>query len=165
MLGELDTAEIKELLERNSLCHIGCTDGKNVYIVPINYQYQDDFILCYSLEGLKIEMMRKHPSVCVQVDEIKNTNEWKSVVVNGTYEEITDENELRDLRPHYTEYMLRKRVSLTAVPAAADQEIQTLTPEKPAQVFYRIRFNNISGRYQGGFIPAKELKFDVTSIL
>ncbi|HEY0667355.1 MAG TPA: pyridoxamine 5'-phosphate oxidase family protein [Sphingobacteriaceae bacterium] len=165
MLGELDTAEIKKLLERNSLCHIGCTDGTNVYIVPISYQYQDDFIMCYSLEGLKIEMMRKNPSVCIQVDEIKNINEWKSVVVNGTYEEITDENELRDLRPHYTEYMLRKRVSLTALPEDAGPEIPTTTHEKSAQVFYRIRFKNISGRYQSGFISAKELKFDVTSIL
>lgn len=164
MLGELNSNEIEQLLDNNSVGHIGCTDGTTVYIVPINYQFHSGFVLCYSIEGLKIDMMRKNPSVCFQVDEIKSANEWKSVVIYGTYEEITDENELRKLRPHYTEYMLRKRVSLTAVPADSDTEIQRIMPVK-AQVFYRIRFKRLTGRFEDGFVSSGDLSFDVPSKL
>lgn len=165
MLGELDINEIEEVLKNNTIGHLGCSDGADVYIVPINYRYDNDFILCYSLEGLKIHIMRKHPSVCFEVNEIKNANEWKCVVINGTYEEITDETELRDLRPHFTEYMLRKRVSLTAIPSEENNDIENTNRSYSAQVFYRIRFNKVSGRFENGFLAAKDLQFDASSIL
>lgn len=38
----------------------------------------------------KIEMMRKNPKVCFEVDDIKNIFSWKSVIAWGTFEEITD---------------------------------------------------------------------------
>jgi nitroimidazol reductase NimA-like FMN-containing flavoprotein (pyridoxamine 5'-phosphate oxidase superfamily) len=53
MLGVLNTNEIDELLKRNSVGRIACTDGAEVYIVPINYHYESNNILCYSLEGKK----------------------------------------------------------------------------------------------------------------
>ena len=149
MLGELKEDEIQQLLKSNSIGRIGCTDGEHVYITPINYRLEDDSVLCYSLEGLKIQMMRKHPTVCFEVDVIQNSNNWKCVIINGVFEEITDQQELHLIRPHYTEYMLRKKVSLTAVPKAGTEPPREI--EHREQVFYRIRFKNISGRYESGF--------------
>jgi nitroimidazol reductase NimA-like FMN-containing flavoprotein (pyridoxamine 5'-phosphate oxidase superfamily) len=149
MLGELKEDEIQQVLKSNSIGRIGCTDGEHVYITPLNYRLEVNSVLCYSLEGLKIQMMRTHRSVCFEVDVIQNSNNWKCVIINGVFEEITDPQELNLIRPHYTEYMLRKKVSLTAVPHAETE----LSKEKahPEQVFYRIRFQNISGRYESGF--------------
>jgi uncharacterized protein len=146
MLSELNENEIQEVLKMNSIGRIGCTDGVNVYIVPINYQYEQNAVLCYSLEGLKIDMMRNHPSVCFEVDEIKNSYQWKCVVVNGVFEEITDEEELDQLRPRYVEYMLRERASLLSLPETENKEPQNKINSD--QVFYRIRFEKVSGRFE-----------------
>jgi nitroimidazol reductase NimA-like FMN-containing flavoprotein (pyridoxamine 5'-phosphate oxidase superfamily) len=101
------------------------------------------------LQGLKIDMMRHHPSVCFEVDEIVDSNNWKSVIINGIFEEITDKAELNELRPRYTEYFLRKRTSLAAS-APSDKDIQEVQAIISDQVFYRIRFNKISGRTFNG---------------
>ena len=147
MLGELNTDEIRKLLQRNVIGRIGCTDGVEVIILPINYRYEQNSLLCYSLEGHKVNLMRKNNSVCFEVDEIVRSNDWKCVVINGVFEEITDESELSELRPYYTEYMLRKKVSLTALPAR-DQDSPAQTQSHSAQVFYRIRFGKVSGRFE-----------------
>lgn len=149
MLGELKENEIQLLLKSNSIGRIGCTDGEQVYITPINYRLESNSVLCYSLEGQRVRMMRKNPAVCFEVDEIESSNNWKCVIINGLFEEITNEQELHLIRPHYTEYMLRKKVSLTAVPKPGTEPPPET--EHREQVFYRIRFQKISGRYESGF--------------
>jgi nitroimidazol reductase NimA-like FMN-containing flavoprotein (pyridoxamine 5'-phosphate oxidase superfamily) len=150
MLGELNQDEIQHILENNSIGRIGCADGISVYIIPINYRYEQNAVLCYSLEGLKINIMRHHPSVCFEVDEIQDSQYWKCVIINGFFEEITDESELAELRPHYTEYMLRKKASLTAFPNKVGAESMP-HDTRSRQVFYRIRFEKVSGRFESGF--------------
>lgn len=147
MLGELTSDEIGKLLKRNVIGRIACTDGLEIVILPINYRFDQDSVLCYSLEGHKVDLMRKNNSVCFEVDEITRSNDWKCVVINGIFEEITDERELTDLRPYYTEYMLRKKVSLTALPPI-DQEHSVQNQAHSSQVFYRIRFSKVSGRFE-----------------
>ncbi|QNF33956.1 pyridoxamine 5'-phosphate oxidase family protein [Adhaeribacter swui] len=153
MLRELDEKENIEFLRKKSFGRIGCTDGDNVYIVPLNYQYEDNSIVCYSLEGLKIDIMRKHPTVCFEVDEVIDSNNWKSVVINGRFEEITDKAELDLLRPRYNEYFLRKRTSLASSGQAQDaNNLQDIKLVQSDQVFYRIRFTKITGRLETDFI-------------
>jgi uncharacterized protein len=153
MLRQLNEEESAGILQSNSVGRLGCTDGENVYIVPINYQYEKESILCYSLEGLKIDLMRKNPSVCFEVDEITDPYNWKCVIINGSFEEITGKAELDNLRARYSEYFLRKRTTLPAPPAsdAEDKEIQEQPYRSSERVFYRIRFSKISGRSDSGF--------------
>lgn len=150
MLGELNETEIQEILKTSYVGRIGCTDGVEVYIVPVNYRYEDNNVLCYSLEGLKIAMMRKHSTVCFEVDQIENSFNWKCVIINGVFEEITDTQELSEIRPRYTEYMLRKKVSLTALPGVETKEAAAPQASHD-QVFYRIRFKKVTGRFENGF--------------
>ena len=49
-----------------------------------------EYIYVFSTVGKKIKWMRKNPKVCLQVDEIGNLSNWSSVVVDGTYLELTD---------------------------------------------------------------------------
>ena len=145
MLGELNEEEIQQVLSANSIGRIGYTDGNEIYIVPVNYRHEKDAVMCYSLEGHKIETMRQHPAVCFEVEEIQSADRWKCVVIHGVFEEITDIEELHQIRPLYTEYFIRRRLSRTAVP-------QTEHAELPEQVFYRIRFSKVSGRFETGFL-------------
>ena len=62
-------------------------------MVPGNYIYDGHFIMAHSLKGMKIEMMRKKPKVCFEVDEMKNFTNWRSVIVWGEYQEFTEERE------------------------------------------------------------------------
>ena len=90
MLGELNEAQIEDLLKIQITGRIGSTDGILPYIVPINYVYNGKAIISHSAPGKKIDMMRKNPRVCFQVDDIKSIFNWKSVVAWGRFEEITD---------------------------------------------------------------------------
>ena len=93
MFGKLNQQEIEALLANNILGRIGCNDGKQTYIVPISYAYYNNCIYCHSKEGLKVDIMRKNPAVCFQVDEITNMANWKSVISWGKFSEITGKAE------------------------------------------------------------------------
>lgn len=149
MLVELNESEIRDIIKNNSIGRLGYTDGVNVYIMPMNYRYNQDFISCYSLESKKIDIMRKNGLVCFEIDQIANLNHWKCVLINGLFQEITDENELAELRPLYTEYALRKRVSVTNDSTIVQHNLQVEEPQLK-QVFYKIIYETISGRLQDG---------------
>ena len=136
MLRELNPSEIEEVLINNAICRIGCLDGGMMYIVPVYYRYEKGTAMCFSLEGLKIDMMRRNPDVCFEVEEIGDFSHWKSVIAL--------------LRPQYVEYMLRKRASLSALPPdeRADGEHHQAKSADP--VFYRIRFTKLTGRLEAG---------------
>ena len=70
---------------------IGCNDGERNYVVPVNYAYDGKFIIAHSIMGMKIAIMRKNPNVCFEVDEMKSYTKWKSVIVWGVYQELSDD--------------------------------------------------------------------------
>jgi nitroimidazol reductase NimA-like FMN-containing flavoprotein (pyridoxamine 5'-phosphate oxidase superfamily) len=72
MIGLLNKEQIEEVLGSNVLGRIGCGDGKKIYVVPVNYVYDNNHIIAHSTEGMKISIMRHHPQVCFQVDEMKS---------------------------------------------------------------------------------------------
>ena len=39
MLGQLTNDEIEEVLKSNLLGRIGCSNGRKIYVVPVNYVY------------------------------------------------------------------------------------------------------------------------------
>ncbi len=93
MLGELNEVQIESLLKQQVIGRLACHADGITYIVPINYVYDGENIYSHSAEGKKIEMMRKNPEVCFEVDEIENVFKWKSAIVWGRFEEITDLDE------------------------------------------------------------------------
>ncbi|HJZ79224.1 MAG TPA: pyridoxamine 5'-phosphate oxidase family protein [Pyrinomonadaceae bacterium] len=57
----LDENEAWEVLRRGKCGHLGCIDGDEPYVVPINYLVQEGCIYSHSLPGRKISAMREHP--------------------------------------------------------------------------------------------------------
>lgn len=88
MLGQLTPEEVETVLHSQLIGRIGCSNEDKVFVVPIAYAYDGMHIYGHSHEGTKIMMMRKHPKVCFEVDEMVNLTNWKSVVLWGTYEEL-----------------------------------------------------------------------------
>lgn len=87
-LSELDCTK---LLARNHFGHLGCAKDGKPYIVPIYFAYHDNHIYAFSMPGRKIDFMRANASACFQVDERGRGREWRSVLIEGRYEELTDQ--------------------------------------------------------------------------
>jgi uncharacterized protein len=88
MLGELTEKQIEEVLTSNVVGRVGCSSGQKIYVVPVSYAYDGVSIIGHTVEGMKIEFLRKNPECCFEVDEIKDLADWVSVIVWGTFEEL-----------------------------------------------------------------------------
>src|SRR5262245_27002334 len=93
-LGETDSLVI---LREGTLGRLGCVDDDGPYVVPVNYVFDGKDIYIHSLPGKKINALRANPRVCLQVDEIKDAYNWRSVIAFGKYEEISDEKTREEL--------------------------------------------------------------------
>src|SRR5690606_9721276 len=91
MIKDLTDAQIDHLLRTQSSGRLGCRKGEDLYIVPLSYVYDGEYVYAHSKEGTKISLMREQPKVCFQVDEIQNSNNWWSVIVWAEYEELHQE--------------------------------------------------------------------------
>ena len=93
MFDTLSNEQIIDVVSNNFVGRLGChADGKT-YVVPISYAYNGDYIYARSFEGMKLAMMRKNPNVCFQVDKTESMSDWQSVIIWGTFEELTNKNE------------------------------------------------------------------------
>lgn len=149
MIGRLCTEQIEEILSTHSMGRIGCRDVDQVYIVPINYVYDGTSIIAHSVPGMKIEMMRKNPNVCFQVDEIRDFTHWKSVIAWGEYKELTDEHERYNAMKLFIERTLHLKISETAIPPElSEYRVHPRSPGNIKPVIYRIILTEKTGRYE-----------------
>ena len=106
-----DINEIKEILDKSMIVHIGMVDGDEPYVVPMNYGYTlQDGVLCLYLHGAtvgrKIDIMKKNPKVFFEMEcditpfggkvACQYGTTYSSVMGLGTAEILEDVNEKRD---------------------------------------------------------------------
>lgn len=65
--------EIRAILDKCKVAHIGLTDGDQPYIVPMNYGYiyEAGRLILYlhgALTGYKYEVIEKNPKVCFEME-------------------------------------------------------------------------------------------------
>jgi hypothetical protein len=149
MIGKLNDEEIEKLLSSNTLGRIGCNDGTKTYVVPINYVYDGKFIIAHSTEGMKIEMMRKNPSICFEVDEMHTLTNWKSVIVWGQFQELTDERDRYYAMKIFVDRMMYMKISETAKPPElTEQRVHPRSPGNIRPVIYRFVITEKTGRFE-----------------
>ena len=95
MFGKLKPEEIEQLLKQQLVGRIGCHADGVTYIVPISSAYDGMYIYARTFEGMKVNMMRKNPAVCFEVEDTINLSNWQTVVAWGSFEEL-QEGELRN---------------------------------------------------------------------
>jgi len=110
------------------------------YIVPINYNFEGDYLYSHSLPGTKINGLRETPRACVQVDEIESALHWRSVLAFGRFEEITKP----DQRAEVLAKLLKRFPMLTPVESA-------LTADGCASevIVFRIKIDRVTGVSEG----------------
>ncbi|WP_339840093.1 pyridoxamine 5'-phosphate oxidase family protein [uncultured Maribacter sp.] len=91
MRRNLDEKECISLLKQNYIGRLSYVSAGFPHIVPITYFYDAETktIISYSSEGHKVREMRKNPSICLAVDDITSIGNWKSILTQGTYEELS----------------------------------------------------------------------------
>lgn len=70
-----DLTEIKAIVEKNMILHLGLFDEEFPYVIPLHYGYEyreetDQFIFYThgARQGHKIDLIHQNPNVCVQIE-------------------------------------------------------------------------------------------------
>ena len=132
---ELSAAEMESLLDEQVYGRLGCYDEGEVYVLPLIYVREGQSLYIMTTEGRKIQAMRKNPAVCFEVDEQeRSTGNWRSVIVQGQYEELGAEDTTRALGLLSARFGKRRPSTEPAPPGA-----------RPTLAF-RIRILSATGR-------------------
>ena len=124
------------MLSEATIGRLGCVYNGDPYVVPINYVFDAGFVYSHSLPGKKIDGLRTQPRACLQVDQIENDTEWRSVIAYGKYEEISSPAE----RAAILNKLLSRFPKLTPVESVAVQDAAA-----PEIIVFRIRIDAITG--------------------
>lgn len=139
----LSNLECTRLLAANRVGHLACAKAGRPYVVCFNYAYADSHLYAFSLEGKKIDWMRANPLVCAQIDEHTQGRGWRSVIVDGRFEELPDRIGHKLQRDHAWS-VLSKHVDWWE-PGALKPVTPPLSDSTP-HVFFRILIEEVSGR-------------------
>ena len=133
---ELSGGEIEEFLRGQRIARLGCHSDGVTYVVPLIYAYENGSVVAVTTEGRKTSMLRDNPRVCVELDEYDadGKGSWRSVIAQGTYEELSDE----EIEPALA--LMRERFARTAGRTAESRQLG------PDVVVVRITLEEVSGR-------------------
>ena len=93
----LSDAKAHQVIKTGKIGRLGCVDKGEPYVVPINYLMDEGTIYSHSLPGKKIDAMREHPRICLQVDHIDDDFHWRSAIAFGNFEELHLPHERREI--------------------------------------------------------------------
>lgn len=135
---EISREEIDRFLMEQTIGRVGYQLAGATHIVPLIYAYQHGAIYILTVEGQKTRALRDNPAVCFEIDEYDSaTGSWRSVIIHGTFEELTGAESEEAFRA------LRARHGGRRQSPDASREPQ----ERPRPtVAFRIRINSATGR-------------------
>ena len=104
-----DMNEIKTFLDEEKVARLGMNDDGQVYIVPLNYGYENPegnklvFYFHCGLLGRKLAVLEKNPNVCIEIDgrhglmngemACSHSYYYASLIGNGKIEFVKDMDE------------------------------------------------------------------------
>ena len=147
MTDNLEDAACLELLGSNYLAHLAYISGKKPFIVPITYYHDKDekCIISYSTIGHKIEAMRRYKYVSIQVEQVTTIQNWISVQIHGTFEELEGSSAKKYL------HKFARGVQETIERVKGDKpkfisDFSSRLQEREMPIVYRINIHGINGK-------------------
>lgn len=142
-IRSLSMLECTKMLAESRLARLACSREGKPYVVPIYFAYADSHLYAFSMPGKKIDFMRANPEVSLIVEEHGQGREWKSVVIEGRFEELPDRIGSKRERDHA--WSLLSRHFDWWEPGA----LKPVTPSLSGHlehVFFRVLVEELSGR-------------------
>lgn len=147
MLGELSDTQIQNILSSQAVGRLACSDGNQPYIVPVTYKYDGNYIYGQTNEGTKLQILRKNPNVCFEVDRMMDMRNWQSVIVYGKFEELEDEA-AKEAREILFESVFSLTTSSTIHAHEHEVTEQLDDRNRVKFVMYRIKIETVTGRFE-----------------
>jgi uncharacterized protein len=147
MLGDLSDTQINNLLSSQAIGRLACTDGDKPYIVPITYTYDGEYIYGQTNIGKKLNLLRKNPNVCFEVDQMIDVRNWQSVIVQGKFEELKGKKFEKGREILFDRVF--SMLTSTTVHAHEHAVITVLDDSNRMKyVMYRIKVKHTTGRFE-----------------
>lgn len=149
MLGTLTDLQMNHLLASQVRGRIACTNGKRSFILPFTYIFDGDYIYGELHDKRKMEVLRKNPVVCFEIDQIHGLTSWQEVIVEGKIEELSGEEEKKAkdfLSEHIYPFAFDKN-SYKTKPAAGMFNKRGTKP-----ILCRIKIEKKSGCFEREFV-------------
>jgi uncharacterized protein len=131
-------AECRVLLASARLGRIAFTFRDRVDIQPLNYLIEDDWLFGRTSPGGKLTTIRHNRWVALQVDRVETPWEWESVVVRGTFHDLSEDDSAEGRE------LLERATALIR-----DALPESFTPEDPVphrMVVFGIAIQELQGR-------------------
>lgn len=149
MTGELNEHQINNILTSQLFGRLACCEDKYPYIVPITFAYDGNYIYGHTFEGKKMEVLRKNPNVCFEVDIANDISNWQSAIVFGQFEELEKED-IEEAKTLFTNKVLPLLTSSSIHQHEHDEgkghELPDTGRIKP--IMFRIKINEKCGRFE-----------------
>lgn len=135
---ELTRDECNEVLERNHVGRVAFTFHDHVDIEPVNYVYADGWLHGRTAPGGKIAVLRHHPWVAFEVDEVDGLFDWRSVTVHGAVHIPDPDGAPADREAHATTLAQLRRL--------LPDTLTTTDPVPTRLLLFRIHVDQLTGR-------------------
>lgn len=131
---DMSQTEMRELLERQNFGHLGCARDGRPYVVPMNYAFDGEDLYFFTTQGMKTHFIESNPDVCMQVEEVGDSSHWRSVMVTGRAEKLSNTEDVQRAMQHILNRnpSLTPAISATSLDAwgrAVDIALYKITPE------------------------------------
>ncbi len=146
-IKELTRGEIEAILSRNHVGRLAFSFQDRVDIRPIHYVYKNSWIYGCTSKGTKIDAIAHNRWVAFEVDEVRATFDWRSVVVRGGFYTVFP-TDSRESDPSDTsiqedfEYVQAVAALRTFLPDA----MSASDPTPFRHVVFRIHLDEVTGR-------------------
>ena len=84
LFRDLTAPEVEAMLKRHNVGRLAFTFRDRVDIEPIHFVYADGAMYGRTAPGSKLSTLLHHPWVALEIDEVDDLFDWRSVVVKGT---------------------------------------------------------------------------------
>lgn len=144
MITNLKKQECLKILNNNYIGHLAYVYKNLPFVIPITYYYdkKNITIIGYTGEGHKTKALRKNKAVALEIAEIESINNWKSILVQGTFEELEGPDAKYELLKFYLgvkELIPNKEIHFIS-------QFSDKTSSEAIPIVYRINIQEITGK-------------------
>jgi len=90
---DMTATEMHALLRSANFGHLGCARDGRPYVLPMHYVYDGKELYFFTTEGMKTQFIGANPQVCLQVEEVVDSSHWRSVMVIGRAERLSNQED------------------------------------------------------------------------